>query len=121
MRGGTSYTANWYVFGGTDTPNTDSNGTGGTASIPKSFPDGQSNTIVWIERIANRRGRPHLGRRRPGAGPNGDLYSPTWWTGGVNGYNNGGTAVQLPNFNPPWLTVTRRRSKGFMRAGSWWV
>jgi hypothetical protein len=41
-QGATSYAANWYVFGATD----------GGASIPKTFQDGQSNTIVFVEHYA---------------------------------------------------------------------
>ncbi len=47
------------------------------------------------------RGVGHIwGEDGQGAGPNGDYYSPTWWTPGVNAYGNGGTLVQLPQFQP---------------------
>jgi prepilin-type N-terminal cleavage/methylation domain-containing protein len=42
-RGATSYATNYYVFGFTD---------GGQASIPNTFQDGTSNTIVFFERYA---------------------------------------------------------------------
>ncbi len=117
-RGGTSYTANWYVFGGTDTPNTDSNGTGGTAAIPKSYPDGTSNTIVWIERYSQCGGVGHIwGEDGQGAGPYGDLYSPTWWTAGVNGYGNGGTLVQPPQFQPAVANCNAPQVQGFYAGG----
>jgi prepilin-type N-terminal cleavage/methylation domain-containing protein len=45
----TSYAGNWMVFGHTD---------GGTASIPRSFPDGTSNTIVFAERYQMCHGTP---------------------------------------------------------------
>jgi prepilin-type N-terminal cleavage/methylation domain-containing protein len=45
----TSYAANWMVFGHSD---------GGTASIPRSFPDGTSNTIVYAERYQMCNGNP---------------------------------------------------------------
>ena len=117
-RGGTSYTANWYVFGGTATPNTDGNSTGGTASIPKSFPDGQSNTIVWIERYSQCAGIGHIwGEDGQGAGPNGNEYSPTWWTPGVNGYGNGGTLVQLPQIQPAVANCNAAAVQGFYAGG----
>ena len=45
----TSYAANWMVFGHTD---------GGTASIPRTFPDGTSNTLVFAERYQMCNGSP---------------------------------------------------------------
>jgi len=45
----TSYAANWMVFGHTP---------GGTASIPATFPDGTSNTIVFAERYQICNGNP---------------------------------------------------------------
>jgi hypothetical protein len=44
-----SYAANWMAFGST---------AGGTASLPASFPDGTSNTIVFAERYQMCRGNP---------------------------------------------------------------
>jgi type II secretory pathway pseudopilin PulG len=44
-----SYAANWMVFGHVE---------GGTASIPRSFPDGTSNTIVYAERYQMCHGNP---------------------------------------------------------------
>jgi hypothetical protein len=44
-----SYAANWMVFGHAE---------GGTASIPASFPDGTSNTIVFAERYQMCNGNP---------------------------------------------------------------
>ena len=45
----TSYATNWMVFGHTE---------GGTAAIPRSFPDGTSNTIVYVERYQMCNGNP---------------------------------------------------------------
>jgi len=45
----TSYAGNWMVFGNTD---------GGTASIPRTFRDGTSNTIVFAERYQMCNGTP---------------------------------------------------------------
>ena len=45
----TSYAANWMVFGHTD---------GGTASIPRTFLDGTSNTLVFAERYQMCNGNP---------------------------------------------------------------
>jgi type II secretory pathway pseudopilin PulG len=45
----TSYAANWMVFGHTD---------GGTANIPRTFRDGTSNTLVYVERYQMCNGNP---------------------------------------------------------------
>jgi len=45
----TSYAGNWMVFGNTD---------GGTASIPRTFRDGTSNTLVWADRYQMCNGNP---------------------------------------------------------------
>jgi type II secretory pathway pseudopilin PulG len=44
-----SYAANWMVFGHVP---------GGTASLPRSFPDGTSNTMVYVERYQMCNGNP---------------------------------------------------------------
>ena len=60
-RGATSYTSNWYVFRGENE---------GFASIPATFTDGQSDTIVFMEALVHLRERPaHLGGGRPGFRP----------------------------------------------------
>jgi prepilin-type N-terminal cleavage/methylation domain-containing protein len=46
-RGQTSYSANWHAFGGGWGEDWQS---GGKTSIPKSFPDGTSNVIAFVER-----------------------------------------------------------------------
>ncbi len=121
-RGGTSYTANWYVFGGTDTPNTPNNGSGGNAAIPRSFPDGQSNTIVWLERYSQCAGVGHIwGEDGQGTGPNGagaygDYYSPTWWTNGVTAYT-AGTLVQLPQWQPAVANCNAPQVQSFYAGG----
>ena len=79
-RGATSYAANWFVFGG-------NGGTGPQASIPQSFPDGQSNTIVFGERYAvcgwdsaaNAQGQHIWGESGQGTGPGANNYSPAVW------------------------------------------
>ncbi len=122
VRGGTSYTANWYVFGGTDTPNTPNNGSGGNASIPKSFPDGQSSTIVWLERYSQCAGVGHIwGEDGQGTGPNGagsasDYYSPTWWTNGITAYT-AGTLVQLPQWQPAVTACNAPQVQSFYAGG----
>jgi prepilin-type N-terminal cleavage/methylation domain-containing protein len=49
--GALSYASNWFVFRNTD---------GGSASIPASFPDGTSNTIVFTERYSVCQGITHV-------------------------------------------------------------
>jgi len=52
-RYGTSYAPNEWVFGSTGTGTTYlGNNTPPKASIPKTFPDGTSNTIVWADKYA---------------------------------------------------------------------
>jgi len=48
-RGATSYSANWHAFGGGWDEDWQK---GGKASIPRSFPDGTSNTIAFFERYS---------------------------------------------------------------------
>jgi prepilin-type N-terminal cleavage/methylation domain-containing protein len=98
-RGATSYAANYYVFGNTD---------GGSANIPRTFQDGQSNTIVWVERYAvcNLTGNvpPPLGHAwdndTNNAGPTNNISSndtsPTYWSNSVAAWTN-------PPNNPPLL------------------
>jgi prepilin-type N-terminal cleavage/methylation domain-containing protein len=103
-RGGTSYTSNWYVFGGTDQPNTPNAGSGPVAAIPKSFPDGQSNTIVFGERYSQCNGVGHIwGEDGQGAGPSAgtDYYGPDWWDNNVPTQSfTVGNLVALPQFQP---------------------
>jgi prepilin-type N-terminal cleavage/methylation domain-containing protein len=79
-RGATSYASNWNVFGG--------DGIGGSkASIPKTFVDGTSNTIVFMERFANCGTDPFTGSQSQhiwaesgqGCGPNANTYSACIW------------------------------------------
>jgi len=77
-RGATSYTSNWYVFGG--------NGYGGpNAKIPNTFQDGTSNTITFMERYCICGSIQHIwGESGQGAGPGANNYSPTYWWGGTS-------------------------------------
>jgi prepilin-type N-terminal cleavage/methylation domain-containing protein len=93
-RGATSYAANWFVFGG------DGNG-GSVASIPASFPDGQSNTIVFGNRYticgmdaSGNQGQHIWGEDGQGAGPTANSYGP------------GVAQLALPQFQPPQPTNT---------------
>ena len=81
-RGAVSYASNWFVFLGTESSTGNPNNSAGTANIPRSFPDGQSNTIVWEERYAACGGYQHLwAEDGQGGGPQaGTNYnSPTLW------------------------------------------
>jgi prepilin-type N-terminal cleavage/methylation domain-containing protein len=87
-RGLTSYAANWHVFrGGWD----EDWQKGGIAAIPRSFPDGTSNTIIFAERYAICGADPNAGWANDYAlkyaehcwnedgnntGPRGEFYTP---------------------------------------------
>ncbi len=110
--GATSYSSNWYVFGG--------NGANGpTASIPNTFQDGMSNTVVWMERYSVCQTVQHIwAESTQNAGPNNPSFnylSPTWWDGLSSGnpndpnvygwgqpYNVNGnqTYLMLPQYQP---------------------
>ena len=109
-RGATSYASNWYVFGG-------NGGGSANASIPRSFPDGMSNTVVWMERYALCQSAQHIwGESGQGAGPGSNWpYVPTWYDNASSGnpndpnvygwgqpYNVNGnqTFIMLPQFQP---------------------
>ncbi len=81
--GTTSYASNSYVFGQTTW-------SGPTAAIPKSFPDGQSNTIVWAEKYAV-------------CGVGNSAVQTAWQNLG-NAYNDPGnpnfSTLQVPQFQP---------------------
>ena len=73
-RPATSYSSNWYVFGGrTYGPP--------VAAIPSSFPDGQSNTIVWFERDCICQSGQHIwSESGQSAGPGSNFpYTPAWY------------------------------------------
>jgi prepilin-type N-terminal cleavage/methylation domain-containing protein len=92
-RGSTSYATNWYVFQGY-------NNSGPIAKIPTSFPDGQSNTIVFLERYANCAGYLHIWQEN--GQPVGPTSSPAqttpswWWASAPVNFN--GTLI--PQFQP---------------------
>jgi prepilin-type N-terminal cleavage/methylation domain-containing protein len=125
-RGATSYAANWYVFGvGGGTTDAQGNGSA-LASIPRSFPDGQSNTIVWVERycVCNNSGAEHIwgedgqGATR-GLGNGGNDAQPVYndpnvfsWGTPYNFNNNTQTVVQLPQFQPSTPLCDPARPQG---------
>jgi len=121
-RGGTSYTCNWYVFGGTDQPNTSNNGSGPIASIPRSFPDGTSSTIVFGERYSQCNGVGHIwGEDGQGAGPSAgtDYYGPDWWDNNIptQQYPGGAKTVVLPQFQPSITACDSSRMQGLYAGG----
>jgi prepilin-type N-terminal cleavage/methylation domain-containing protein len=108
-RGATSYSANWYVFAG-DPLNGSGNGPSG-ASIPASFRDGQSQTIVFFERYCVCQGAQHIWGEDGQSEINANREPPDWWTDKVMGWGrpfnatpvNGvftETFVWLPQFAP---------------------
>ena len=73
-RGATSYASNWYVFHGENE---------GFSSIPRTFSDGQSVTIVFMERWCICGGGQHIwGEDGQGSGPGANQYPPSWWAAG---------------------------------------
>ena len=92
-RGAVSYSANFYVFGQTD---------GGTASIPKSFPDGQSNTIVFAEWYTVCGGTQRIWAEDGQGATQGNRAEPDFTmlnTGNPPAYSAGYT-LPLPQFQP---------------------
>ena len=69
-RGATSYAANWFVFGQTD---------GGEASIPKSFPDGTSQTIVFTDRACQCGNSQHIWAEDGQGSISGNYEPPDFW------------------------------------------
>ncbi|HKI34782.1 MAG TPA: DUF1559 domain-containing protein [Gemmataceae bacterium] len=109
-RGATSYSSNWYVFGG--------NGGGGSnITITSGFPDGTSNTITFMERYCICQGVQHIwGESGQGCGPGSDLYSPTWWD--PNGADpQFGQLVQLFQSKPLPATCNAALAQGMSTAG----
>jgi prepilin-type N-terminal cleavage/methylation domain-containing protein len=127
-RGATSYASNWYVFGG-DGGQDNNNDITGNASIPKTFQDGQSNTIVFVERYAVCQGAQHAwcldaqaaGPSRTNANTGADA-SPAYWDQSIRGWGmpfNGGTApnltttlTTLPQFQPSAAACDPLRTQG---------
>jgi prepilin-type N-terminal cleavage/methylation domain-containing protein len=103
-RGATSYASNYYVFGNTG---------GGSASIPRTFTDGQSNTVVFAERYAVC-GPPGSDidltwtEAGQGAGPNGNRFPPSLWFQ----QNNGVDVLTLPQFHPSQAQCDPSRTQG---------
>ncbi len=127
-RGATSYATNWYVFGG-DGGQDDNNDITGNASIPKSFPDGQSNTIVFVERYAICQAAQNSWcNDSQAAGPsrtipnNDNQAAPAYWDQTIKGWGmpfNGGAApnqtttlTRLPQFQPSAATCDPLRPQG---------
>jgi prepilin-type N-terminal cleavage/methylation domain-containing protein len=100
-RGATSYASNYYVFGNT---------AGGSASIPKTFQDGQSNTIVFVERYVTCGGISLTWTESgQGAGPNGNRFPPSVW------FQQNGSGVDLltlPQFQPTVAQCDPARAQG---------
>jgi prepilin-type N-terminal cleavage/methylation domain-containing protein len=127
-RGATSYATNWYVFGG-DGGQDNNNDITGNASIPKTFQDGTSNTIVFVERYAVCQGAQHTwcnGSQASGpsrTNPNtGTDAAPAYWDQSIQGWGmpfNGGTApnltttlTTLPQFQPSAAACDPLRTQG---------
>jgi prepilin-type N-terminal cleavage/methylation domain-containing protein len=117
-RGATSYAANWYVFG---------NGDGGSASIPRTFSDGTSNTIVFVERYAVCNAGVHAWSNDSySAGPGTGCHinndsPPAYWEETVYGWGaaptmpngpNGTTLLPLPQFQPSVTLCDPSRTQG---------
>jgi prepilin-type N-terminal cleavage/methylation domain-containing protein len=119
-RGATSYSSNWYVFGGTEVGTANPNGIGnnndshGTASIPKTFQDGQSNTIVWLERYCICLNIQHIWGEdgQWGTYTSSNYYSPGWWELNVPGATSPNTVVNVPQFQPSTSVCDPARTQG---------
>ncbi|HZT81071.1 MAG TPA: DUF1559 domain-containing protein [Gemmataceae bacterium] len=122
-RGATSYAANWHVFrGGWD----EDWQTGGVSAIPRSIPDGTSNTILFAERYAIC-GNPSLptgtgyvehiwGEDGQNAGPRGECWNvndnfvPGFWVhlpgaGSGNGSSQTAQWQKVPNYPWAWAVL----------------
>jgi prepilin-type N-terminal cleavage/methylation domain-containing protein len=113
-RGATSYASNWYVFGGLETGTGSPGNSVGTASIPKTFQDGQSNTIVWLERYCICQNIQHIWAEdgQGGAFNSSNYYSPGWWELNVPGATSPNTVVNVPQFQPSTSVCDPARTQG---------
>jgi prepilin-type N-terminal cleavage/methylation domain-containing protein len=110
-RPATSYSANYYVFG---------NDAGGSAAIPRTFQDGQSNTVVWAERDCICGAAQHIWNEDgQGAGPPGNnIYAASFPQTGPNGYSAmTPTVAFLPQFQPSAAQCQANRVQGFYAGG----
>jgi prepilin-type N-terminal cleavage/methylation domain-containing protein len=124
-RGATSYAANFYVFGNTD---------GGSANIPRTFQDGTSNTIVFVERyaICNLSGGGINGHAwcndsypaGPPAANNQNTVatsntSPAYWDDNVAAWTNppNNPPLQLPQPQPSVSVCDPRRTQALYAGG----
>ena len=97
-RGAVSYAANFFVFG--DVNGRDSGSGQATAEIPRSFPDGQSNTIVFAEWYTTCGGTERIWAE-DGQGDWGNNYAePVYWAGLQPPPAWNGTLLILPQFQP---------------------
>ncbi len=94
-RGAVSYAANYYVFGG----GVDSYSGQSTAEIPRSFPDGQSDTIVFAEWYTLCGGVPRIWSEDGQGAYGGDYAEPDFWFFNPPPAWNG-TLLPLPQFQP---------------------
>jgi prepilin-type N-terminal cleavage/methylation domain-containing protein len=102
----TSYAANGYVFGYTN---------GGSARIPASFPDGQSNTIVFAEKYATCQAIERIWAR----------VLPLYVTPGIEyfmadfywGQWAPGATLPLPQFQPSGASCNPSQVQGFYAGG----
>ena len=113
-RGATSYTSNWFVFQGTD-----GNGSSAVAGIPRTFPDGTSNTMVFLERMCICGSVQHIwGENGQGAGPGANEYAPTYWGGVTSGNNQAPNPNQfLPQWSPTAAQCNAPQVQSFSTAG----
>jgi len=100
-RGAVSYAANSYVFGG----GADSGSGQSVASIPSTFSDGQSQTIVFAEWYTVCGGTNRIWSEDGQGTANNDRAEPDFWFNGNNGANaplgwNGTQVLPLPQFQP---------------------
>ena len=104
-RGASSYAANWYVFDAAGDPNGNGNSSS-QASIPSTFSDGQSDTIVfaeWYAACGTGNGNGRIWSEDGQGSYGGDWDEPSFWlTGGT-------TPVAFNASNPVYLPLPQIR------------
>jgi prepilin-type N-terminal cleavage/methylation domain-containing protein len=95
-RAAVSYAANYFVFGGGQ----DSGSGTSVAEIPRSFPDGQSQTIVFAEWFTICGGVSRIWSEDGQGSYGNDLAEPDYWSGYNPPPTWNGTLLLLPQFQP---------------------
>jgi len=103
-RGATSYASNGFVFGSEHGSCGLGNANGGIANIPKTFQDGTSQTIVFMERYCRWNSDANQGAVWGESG-SGEFWSPSVYT------------LTIPQFGVPFVNSDHNRPSGFDVSG----